>query len=310
MALKLIQGKQIDINLSGSFTGSLFGTSSWAVNAQTSSFVTGSNVFGPFGSNSILSASFASTASVALNVPTQTSQLTNNGQDGVNPFVDNQDNLLIKLEYSWDDLDLDPDTATDLDIELIIQKLIEGFSVDERQHLYIVIDNGDEILNIFSFFDADKVITINDFETQIGFTLDNPTIEYVGGITTITFTNSGYLIRDNVFEESKILYVKSYAIEIGDSSFRGTSQLEEIDFPILQIVGNNSFENCFSLQKINLPSVISYGKSTGNSGIFNGINENKVEITTPIIHQTSNKGNLEGDLEELNNNNGVIFNWI
>jgi hypothetical protein len=42
MALKLIQGKQIDVNLTGSFTGSftgnLTGTSSYAINALTTSF--------------------------------------------------------------------------------------------------------------------------------------------------------------------------------------------------------------------------------------------------------------------------------
>lgn len=91
MALKLIQGKQINVNLTGSFTGSftgsLFGTSSWATNSLTASFVTGSNVFGPFGSNSIVSASFAvsssrsvsssfaTTASFAIN--SQTSSQTN-----------------------------------------------------------------------------------------------------------------------------------------------------------------------------------------------------------------------------------------
>jgi hypothetical protein len=45
-----------------SITGSLQGTASFA---RTSSFVTGSNVFGPFGSNSITSASFAVSASRA-----------------------------------------------------------------------------------------------------------------------------------------------------------------------------------------------------------------------------------------------------
>jgi len=44
-------------------TGSLYGTASWAVNAITASFVTSSNVFGPFGSNSILSASYAVSSS-------------------------------------------------------------------------------------------------------------------------------------------------------------------------------------------------------------------------------------------------------
>ena len=71
-----------------SFTGSLFGTASFAVSASqaqnattasyvlnaisasfstSASFVTASNVFGPFGSNSVISSSFALTASFALN---------------------------------------------------------------------------------------------------------------------------------------------------------------------------------------------------------------------------------------------------
>ena len=53
---------------SGSFTGSLFGTSSYSISASqaiTSSFITASNVFGPFGSNSVISSSYALTASYA-----------------------------------------------------------------------------------------------------------------------------------------------------------------------------------------------------------------------------------------------------
>ena len=60
------------LNVLGIITGSLFGTSSWAVSASwapvattaaTASFVTASNVYGPFGSNSILSSSFAVSSS-------------------------------------------------------------------------------------------------------------------------------------------------------------------------------------------------------------------------------------------------------
>lgn len=42
-------------------------TASYVENSQTASFVTGSSVWGPFGSNSIVSASYATTASLALN---------------------------------------------------------------------------------------------------------------------------------------------------------------------------------------------------------------------------------------------------
>lgn len=55
------------VSSAGGFTGSLFGTSSWASQVQTASFVTASNVWGPFGSNSIVSSSYALTASYAAN---------------------------------------------------------------------------------------------------------------------------------------------------------------------------------------------------------------------------------------------------
>jgi hypothetical protein len=63
------------LSVSAGITGSLFGTASFATTASraitssfalTASFVTGSNVFGPFGSNSVTSASFAVSASRAL----------------------------------------------------------------------------------------------------------------------------------------------------------------------------------------------------------------------------------------------------
>lgn len=54
-------------SFSGSFTGSLYGTSSWAQYVSTASYVTASNVYGPFGSNSVISSSYSLTASYALN---------------------------------------------------------------------------------------------------------------------------------------------------------------------------------------------------------------------------------------------------
>jgi hypothetical protein len=47
-------------SFTGSLTGALTGTASWANNAVTSSYITSSNVYGPYGINSILSASYAS----------------------------------------------------------------------------------------------------------------------------------------------------------------------------------------------------------------------------------------------------------
>ena len=52
--------------ISGGITGSLLGTASFATTSATSSFVTASNVYGPFGANSVISASYATTSSFAL----------------------------------------------------------------------------------------------------------------------------------------------------------------------------------------------------------------------------------------------------
>ena len=76
-----------------------FGTASWAQNSLTASFITASNVWGPFGSSSIMSASYASgstsasyaeTASFATNVaafPSDTYiQYNNNGSLGAEQY--------------------------------------------------------------------------------------------------------------------------------------------------------------------------------------------------------------------------------
>ena len=58
----IVSGSDAALNsliVTSGVTGSLLGT------ASTASFVTGSNVYGPFGSNSILSSSYAVTASLS-----------------------------------------------------------------------------------------------------------------------------------------------------------------------------------------------------------------------------------------------------
>lgn len=53
--------------ITGSFTGQLIGTASWAENASTASYILASNIQGPTGTNSILSSSYALTASYVSN---------------------------------------------------------------------------------------------------------------------------------------------------------------------------------------------------------------------------------------------------
>ena len=53
-------------SFTGSFKGQFIGTASWATNSLTASFITASNVYGPYGSNSVVSASYAASSSYAV----------------------------------------------------------------------------------------------------------------------------------------------------------------------------------------------------------------------------------------------------
>jgi hypothetical protein len=59
-------GVSMSGSFSGSFQGNFTGTATSASFASTASFITGSNVFGPHGSNSVLSSSFAISSSRAV----------------------------------------------------------------------------------------------------------------------------------------------------------------------------------------------------------------------------------------------------
>ena len=80
----------------GTVVANLTGTASWATNAQTASFVTGSNVYGPFGSNSVTSASFAvsSSRAVTSSFATTASFASSVGSISAN-ITNNTDNYLL-----------------------------------------------------------------------------------------------------------------------------------------------------------------------------------------------------------------------
>lgn len=74
----------------GTITATTFaGTASWASNAVTASYVTGSKVYGPNGSNSVLTASYAVTASYAANVTAPTIGTSGSTIYSTNPVTNN-----------------------------------------------------------------------------------------------------------------------------------------------------------------------------------------------------------------------------
>ena len=115
------------LRVSGSITGSLLGTASFATLAQTAntaSFITSSNVFGPNGANTILSASYALTASFAQNGGTVTNALTFgtglsgsaasfNGSAAVNVAISGSNLLTTNLIPKWTGTGLQNSNITD-----------------------------------------------------------------------------------------------------------------------------------------------------------------------------------------------------
>jgi hypothetical protein len=113
--------------VSGSITGSLLGTASFATLAQTAntaSFITSSNVFGPNGANTILSSSFALTASFAQNGGTVANALTFgtglsgsastfNGSAAVNVAISGSSALTTNLVPKWTGTGLANSNITD-----------------------------------------------------------------------------------------------------------------------------------------------------------------------------------------------------
>ena len=110
-----------------SYTGSLLGTASFATLAQTAntaSFVTSSNVFGPNGANTILSASYALTASFAQNGGTVANALTFgtglsgsaatfNGSAAVNVAISGSSTLSSNVVSKWTGTGLTNSNITD-----------------------------------------------------------------------------------------------------------------------------------------------------------------------------------------------------
>jgi hypothetical protein len=98
-------------------------------------------------------------------------------------------------------------------------------------------------------------------------------------------------------------------ISAGSSCFENCTSLTS-SFNSLQTVGNTCFRNCTSLSNLNFDNVDNYGITTEADSVFLDITGNNITVTAKTIHQTSNGGNLEGDLQYLADNNTVTFIWV
>jgi hypothetical protein len=95
----------------------------------------------------------------------------------------------------------------------------------------------------------------------------------------------------------------------GNSCFSDCTSLTG-GFQSLISVGGGCFQNCTSLTILNFDSVDNFGQDTLQNNVFANITGNTITVTAKTIHQTSNGGNLEGDLQYLADNNTVTFIWV
>jgi hypothetical protein len=194
---------------------------------------------------------------------------------------------------------------------------------DKLQH-NIFIDGRKDYANIFNYATG-QAPTLADFAAQIGFTLINGA--KFGD--TIVFDNVGYSVVDNAFLGVGLTgFLKCSAQTVGNLTFRNNT-IKDIYFPLVETIGDRTFfsneinriyfplvqtvgERCFAENEIeyfNAPIIQNIGPTTGLNDVFTNNTGNNVTVIAPAIHQTSNGGGLEGDLDYLDDNNTVTFDW-
>jgi hypothetical protein len=184
---------------------------------------------------------------------------------------------------------------------------------------------GGHYANYFNYATG-QAPTLAAFEAQIGF----PLINGAKFGDTIVFDNVGYSLGDFVFLEVGLTgFLKCSAGEFGKSVFEANT-IERVyltqNFTVTStaIFVSNNITHVYvetgtvlsdvmfagnNLEYINIRNVSNIGDTTGNDSVFNGNTGNNVKVIAPSIHQTSNGGNLEGDLQYLVDNNTVTFVW-
>jgi hypothetical protein len=177
--------------------------------------------------------------------------------------------------------------------------------------------------NVFNYATG-QAPTLAAFEAQIGF----PLINGAKFGDTIVFDNVGYTVGEEVFQNAGLMgFFKCSAGVLEKGSFEDNliekvyltqNFISETPFQSNNIThlfienGLTLAESMFisnNLQYINIRNVLDIGGSTADNTVFLSNTGNNVTVIAPSIHQTSNGGGLEGDLQYLDDNNTVTFDW-
>lgn len=133
----------------------------------------------------------------------------------------------------------------------------------------------------------------------------------VDGNVVKLYGGSGITLKDGLF------YSQSYLIKFIDNancvvrtnyvSFRGAFELTEFNAPAITYVGLESFEQCYAINNIYIPSVTNLGGTVGNNDVFANTEGLNIELTIPTVLMTCNSGNPDGDIQTLIATNTVTI---
>jgi hypothetical protein len=178
--------------------------------------------------------------------------------------------------------------------------------------------------NIFNYATG-QAPTLADFATQIGLTLINGA--KFGD--TIVFDNVGYELAESLFENAGLTGFLKCSVGIFNKFVFENNTIEKVyltqDFTSANQVFNlNNITHLFiengtslgdvmfqnnDLVYLNIQNVVDIGSTTGDNSVFGNNTGNNVTVIVPSIHETSNAGGLEGDLQYLDDENTVDFVW-
>ncbi len=92
---------------------------------------------------------------------------------------------------------------------------------------------------------------------------------------------------------------------LGERCFRGCNGLEELKFDSIDEVKNQCFENTLSALDLSIKGANKIGANVGNNSVFNNTSTSVV-VRVKAVHQTSNAGSPDGDLQYVTGIGGSV----
>jgi hypothetical protein len=145
---------------------------------------------------------------------------------------------------------------------------------------------------------------------NVGYTLAQDSFVGAGLIGFLKCSAS--IVGDGAFGANLITHVYCLSETIGIGAFQQNS-ITHVYLPNnLTILSVGLLLGCFkdnNIQYFNAPIIQAFGDTTGYNGVFEGNTGNNITAIVPSIHEISNAGGLEGDLQYLDDENTVDFVW-